>query len=201
MTVSERWWSESRGALESSLLPRAVRALWEEDRRLAEAFAASPVPNLQANRGLAYYLFETTLVYAIFKDWLRYCDAACEVGYPDAPTSKADLLVREGGAPTLVCEAKWWWSNAPYGTRGLEGDIQKLLSWPDPTRKMLLTFWHSPAARDDEEFDHVVRFAAGLTTAIVKPLYLGRFCTDFAMTRGSAVHHFSLAAFTVCPLP
>lgn len=209
MTVHDYWWptKEKVPALEAALLPRATRALWEEDRRLAEAFAASPVSHATASHGLAYWVFENALVYAIFKDWLRFGDAAQEFPYPRAPSKKdpakkapttwADLVVLDGRKPRLACEAKWWGSEKAKVTNALKADIAKLLLWPAFTRKLLLTFWHSPASDDDKDKKQVEKFATAVTSAVVRPLYLGRFDTDFEPTRGKSVHRFSMAALTV----
>jgi len=98
-------------------------------------------------RGLTYWLYETTLVYVIFKAWARSHDVKWDwepvhQGARGAP-QHLDLWVKEDGCE-LGFEAKWWNTDAarPY----LEHDASKLRRWmaalpAGRSRGSLMTFW------------------------------------------------------------
>lgn len=112
-------------------------------------------------RGLTYWLFETTLVYFIFRAWVRLAHVAWEhaVGpsseRPDAFTErrrgaseKCDLvLLGDGNRPVAAFEAKWW--NTELSGKALLSDVKKLRRNFANIDKFLLTFWWSTDAQKD----------------------------------------------------
>lgn len=196
MRVEDHCWNEARPSkLERLLLRRAAHALWEEDRRIAEAFAASPGDYTKTNQGLGYWLFETTLVYVIFKEWLRHCEAGWEVSYPDRAAQKADLLVRERNEPKLVFEAKWWGGGSETERRGREGDVSRLLAWKEPVRRYQLLFWLNKQANRERDVAELDDYVASVKAATLQLTYLGRFPTHYAIPDEPWL--FSMAAIAV----
>ncbi len=176
------------------LLPQAARALALENARLQGAFDLSPRPTSddrsgQLNRSLAYWVFETTLAYEIFKGWLPLADVDWEVSYPSNAGQKADLVVYERSQPVIVIECKWWMRSDALTVNSLAADVSKLLTWPgEQVRRVLLTFWHSPDGHHQRDWNDVLRFCG---TVGCSPVWRARFPIHH---HASAHHHFALAA-------
>jgi len=159
----------------SNLFVLAKEALEAEDRQLRRQFAAArrqhegAYPDVAS--GLAYWLFETTLVYSVFKRWLTEVHVAWE--YPTSPPhpncmtakgakTKCDLVVFsdwKGTAVEAAIEAKWWNSNTPKADRYIREDVTKLRQFPgDTVRRYLMTFWWSLKRSYDHDLAHVKGF-------------------------------------------
>lgn len=126
-------------------------------------------------RGLTYWLFETTLVYIIFRAWVRRARVAWEhaVGRsserPDAfierrrgASEKCDLvLLDKENKPVAAFEAKWW--NTKLSGKALLSDVSKLRRTCPTIDKFLLTFWWGGEVERD--FKEARRFCGdhGLT--------------------------------------
>ncbi|MDJ0783962.1 MAG: hypothetical protein QNJ22_18470 [Desulfosarcinaceae bacterium] len=138
------------------LFRAAARALQAEDASLAKSFAMAPQAfdrfYADSNHGLGYDLFETTLVYFIFKAWIPLTRVAWEQGY-EAPDLKwADLVVYDkDDAPKYVFEAKWWMHETQLKRKQLLKEAVKLLDWAGDHRRFLLTFWYSDYASLEED--------------------------------------------------
>ncbi|HTA88523.1 MAG TPA: hypothetical protein VK745_03070 [Polyangiaceae bacterium] len=133
----------------------AADALSKEDVALREALrnsiAASQYKECAA--GLTYWLFETTLVFVVFKAWAphRYVEWDCT-----GPTNRVtrqknpiDLVVKEQSGRELGIEAKWW--NSQRVELSLDTDANKLLNWIDEGAEgkraaFLLAFWWTTEA-------------------------------------------------------
>lgn len=191
----ERWYRSEEDQILARLLPAAVTALHDEDRRLSAAFAAAPNnPRLAPrNQGLGYWLFETTLVYTIFKSWLPLAETDWEAPYP-VGAKKADLLVLVDGAPRYVFEAKWWMTTIMDDE--LRGDIEKMKRWSGLMGRFLLTFWRSPKtpAIWQSDIDGVRRFCKDCDGTLV---YVGAFPTDEAATRATTGSYFAVGVIAV----
>ncbi|MAQ19797.1 MAG: hypothetical protein CMN30_33970 [Sandaracinus sp.] len=173
------------------ILRAAAAALEDEDARLRAAFINAP-PELQSfygrtplerggphatNRGLAYPLFESTLVYTIFRAWIPLVPVIWD--YDRAGTrGPIDLTVRhdaESKKTKWAFEAKWWGNSA--GTRAMVTDTRKL---QDPCvtadRRFLIGLWWCRADKYGAWDDKVILagknfgwsrvFAATFPTAI-----------------------------------
>lgn len=150
-----------------ALFKAALAALRTEDESLQKCFKKS---DTTVAHGLTYWLFETTLVYLIFKAWLPkanvYWEHALEreVARRPNPTivgrsgahEKCDLAIRGNGADGRIVaafEAKWWNNSSTKTKASLIEDANKLRrGFPDPAvQKYLLTFWwgHHTAYKND----------------------------------------------------
>lgn len=136
-----------------TLFNHAYEALKVEDGSLRACFKPS---DTKVAHGLTYWLFETTLVYFVFKAWLPIAEVVWEhaledVGRRPDPTivgragahEKCDLALLEGGIVKAAFEAKWWNDHSTKTWRALVEDANKLRrGFPDgQVRKYLLTFW------------------------------------------------------------
>ncbi len=133
---------------------RAVEALKEEDasirEKLREGAAGAQYAGTPA--GLTYWLFETTLVYLIFKAWAprRYVEWDW-VGSTNRATglrNPIDLVVEvAANGREFGIEAKWW-STRRVGL-AMDLDANKLLEWMGEKRAnrsgFLLGFWWTKA--------------------------------------------------------
>jgi len=131
------------------LFNAAIYALKEEDASLSKAFAQIPhkLENFycESNRGLAYSVFETALVYIIFKAWIPLVPVSWEEGYPGSSQKKADLVVFDEKTEEVkyLFEAKWWMSNRKYALSSLRKDVLKMMDWEGSHDRFLITFWYS----------------------------------------------------------
>lgn len=127
------------------LLTLAAEALYDEDDALYAAFSASPSSAFgpARNHGLAYWLFETTLVYFVFKRWLLAgFGAEWEYPYLGDRQAKADLItVDTQNAPDRLFEVKWWNRDDAKTNQRVIDDVRKLLSWDGTIHRYLITFW------------------------------------------------------------
>lgn len=187
------------GELLTRLLPAALDALHKENQSLADAFGHAdprilemyrkpPHASLASNEGLAYWLFETTLVYSIFKSWIPLAHTVWEDRYPERSEQKVDLMVRpivgDFGA-TWGFEAKWCRPANDASTFWLHHDAMKLLLSRAFGERFVFAFWHSPLARwaaDTDGFQRTcaIRLAYGIESATLVPLYVGAFPTKVA---------------------
>ena len=135
-----------------SLFDAALKALREEDEALRACFKTS---DTTVAHGLTYWLFETTLVYFIFKAWLpkvnvlwehtlekdvtrRPSTAAGRLGAHE----KCDLAIKEDETVVAAFEAKWWNNNSRKTRDSLVEDANKLRrGFPPSVSKYLVTFW------------------------------------------------------------
>jgi hypothetical protein len=141
-----QYWSaqdlNGKGRLDlRELLIDGACALKKEDRELRRLLEKSPYARkLKVNKGLAYTLFETTLVYLIFKAWLaKGKHVQWEMGYNENRRRKADLTVGSGKVSIRI-ECKWWLDNKRKTVDGITADIKKLRGERNG-RRVLLTFW------------------------------------------------------------
>ncbi len=143
-------WPEADAAFLKRLLECAAKALEQENKALESAFGRREHtwgPELKpVNKSLAYWVFETNLVYTIFKSWLTMIEeprVEWECPYPKTD-QKADLVIRGtgGDTPTLVFECKWWKNNDGETLDSIHNDLKKLRLWQsDDVRHYLVTFW------------------------------------------------------------
>jgi len=193
------WLAEPRPEILRRLLPVATEALLAEDRRLAEAFEHAAHPNAGRNHGLAYWVFETTLVYEVFKSWLPLAHVESEYVYPNNAAEKADLVVFTNGR-ALVVEAKWWMSMNAKTLAALDADVKKILSWPAPAEaRLLLTFWYSPNHPGQWQTDLAELRAFEPRCGRATPIYAAAFTTDQADTRDNVGSYLAMAALRIEP--
>jgi len=125
----------------------AAEAVRSENKFLAEHLAACDRDGFYCDyhQGVQF-LFETTLVYLIFRgllaaDFVRrqQCEARWEESYPHSVEKKVDLLLRpRGSLPADYIECKIW--KHEYA-EDLKADIYKMSELPPEHRRFLLTLW------------------------------------------------------------
>lgn len=194
--LAERWFFRGQPPkLQADLFRRAVAALEAEDRVLATLFERTPrdarAEFPDEHPGLAYGLFETTLVYLIFKSWLDRVDVVWEARYSDKHARRADLFVRE---PPLYFEAKWWGSMQGKTIAGLRHDVARLREVERADGRYLLTFWWNFDARAKEDADAIEGLPERLGDDDIRPRYYARFRTRVARSPVDSAH-FALCVF------
>jgi hypothetical protein len=187
------------------LFASALEALRAEDQDLRRCFRES---HTNVAPGLTYWLFETTLVYFIFKAWLKDVDVAWEHGYGavqlrekavgarSGGRRQCDLVILEKGEPTLAFEAKWWNDGTTKTFGSLLEDANRLRSgFGRDVGKYLLTFWYG-------ESQDATSDLAEARAACRPPLGLSIVEHDTFETRliGRA-GYFALALVAVADLP
>ena len=170
---------ESNSVLDKAEVARlfslAVAALRKEDASLTKARARAGTWSRSRRKsyaqGLAYWVFESTLVYAVFKAWSKAGkDVEWEWPYGrsgngdprgrdregEHSAQKADLVLFSQDTPTAVFEFKWWHDDRAKTRKAIWDDINKLRAWtgaptaPGP-QTFLIAMWYSP--KDDREKD------------------------------------------------
>jgi len=129
----------------AQLMVVAAHALRAMDASLNAAFVASrPLRReklIEWNEGLAYHVFETTLVYEVFKAWLPISSVHWEPRYEGGSQKRADLVVVDDGSKRIF-EFKWWLSNNKMVLKGLRQDVDKLRKVRDNTvERILVGLW------------------------------------------------------------
>ena len=135
-------------------MAKARDALQQEDRALKKSFENAGNEGHTwyegVNHGLLYWVFETTLVYAIFKEWIPTAVTLWEAAYHQRSATHLDLRVHPvpgQKSPSWGFEAKWWQGTNKKYTEGLMNDARRLLDAAGLTDRFLLTFWSSPVER------------------------------------------------------
>ena len=143
------------------LFQAALDALRAEDESLKACFFDGEKQRHPTGRGapgLTYWLFETTLVYFIFKAWLPKVhdvwEHVLEANSKLRPEpysqgrkgahEKCDLAILDAaGIVQAAFEAKWWNNSTSRTQNSLRADASKLRrAFPDGgVEKYLLTFW------------------------------------------------------------
>lgn len=127
----------------------ALRALAEADASLAKAFSHGMIGASGfyggVNQGLAYTVYETQIVYEIFKAWIPHVRVSWESGVYAESGRRADLAVFDddlGREVRWAFEAKWWGRSTKKVLGALGADIEKLGKCdPGAKRRFLITFW------------------------------------------------------------
>lgn len=195
--LAERWFIRGRPPEPlATLFPAAMEALEDEDRALRSLFNNCPrsgEAELGEHPGLAYGLFETTLVYLVFKAWMRHTHVDWESRYSDEHTRRADLVVLR---PRLYFEAKWWGSLQDKVLTAIGTDVRRLREPTDANGRYFLTFWWNfddDAPKDKEEIEG---FDRHLGEEGLHPRYYARFRTMVRHKRENAAH-FAMCAFEI----
>lgn len=153
VSVTQTWSGSVDDVELRRLCETALTALYEEERALQSAFAsANAAFYAPDNHGLAYWLYETTLCYLIFKAWIPY---TCVVwDWAEARPGKRrgrsaiDLTVHDPDDRSRIrfaFEAKYWMSEAQ--TPWVLKDAEKLAG-ASADRKFLIAFWRT----DESQF-------------------------------------------------
>jgi len=197
-----------------NLMRSARDALRKEDELLAGTFQRAPntirelyQQHPATNEGLGYWLFETTLVYTIFKSWIPVAKTMWEGRYQDVPNLTADLVVHpDPNRPntTWGFEAKWWTSMGKKSTNALLSDADKLLRWRGLSERWLLTFWISPSHARDTDVQEIREFCETIhhkpdRTFALDLAYLDYFPTHIARSnpQRTEAHFFGFCALRV----
>ena len=100
----------------------------------------------QCAAGLTYWVYETTLVYLIFKAWAPHKYVVWDwEGPPNAISGRknpVDLILTVEPGQEFGIEAKWW--NTQRAELAMDTDANKLLNWIEraPQRRgFLMAFW------------------------------------------------------------
>jgi len=132
----------------------ATEALRSENEFLAEHLAACEPEGFYGDyhQGIQF-LFETTLVYLIFRGLLatgfvrqQHCEVRWEEPYPNSVEKKVDLLLRPRDLPPAYIECKIW--KHEYA-EDLKADIYKMSVLPNDSRRFLLALWWEDRERRD----------------------------------------------------
>jgi hypothetical protein len=128
----------------------ATDALKKEDVFLAERLAFCETAGFYRDyhQGISF-LFETTLIYLIFRELLandfprrENCEVRWEDPYPNNASKKVDLLLKPSSPlPEAFVEAKIW--RKEFG-EDLKSDIDKMKELPTESRRFMLVFWWDP---------------------------------------------------------
>lgn len=196
-------WFEGEDKMLNPLMSEALFALYDEDKILFGQFLKAEQKFQEfyekADRGLAYWLFETTLVYTIFKAWIPKTCVEWEAKYPpkekDVKTrlerhkiknyqnKTCDLIVTSNGKKKCLFEAKWWQNKQKKTVNGLKEDIIKMVRWKKGERCFLMTFWFSWIkghwSGDIGDVKNFKKIKIDMQKYEIKPFYLGAFPTDY----------------------
>jgi|JI10StandDraft_1071094.scaffolds.fasta_scaffold09712_11 hypothetical protein len=184
------------------LLRAAVLSLRAEDAELATRFASAPAPldYSDDSHGLAYGVFETALVYEIFKAWLPLASTEWESNY-DEGARKVDLAVwPEPAKDDLVWlfEAKWWGGMSQKHLGFLDADCAKMLNRKTAAARFLTTFWYNDDRNWEEDLGAVRAFCArrqdGYTA---KAVYAASFPTHWVKARDPSGAYFAMGVFAI----
>ena len=127
----------------NKLFKAALLALHKEDVELKSLFdAASDHQYKDTSHGLAYWLYETTVVYLIFKAWIPLGKVTWEKRKSEKPTEHVDLEIKME-SQTYRFEAKWWWNMHQDMMESIKYDIDRLKE-DIIGSGYLITFWPSP---------------------------------------------------------
>jgi len=125
------------------LLRVAAKALQAEDQLLRAALEAQEDiqgTTIANGRGLTYWVYETTLVYTIWKAWLHEAHVEWEVKKEHNGSQKWFDLKLRLPKPLLV-EAKWWNANTKAAMDAVASDIKKLEEAGPAESGLFLAFW------------------------------------------------------------
>jgi hypothetical protein len=155
--------------------------------------------------GLAYWLFETTLVYIIFKAWLAAEPRRLiqwERGYGKNLRKKADLTVGEiGKVDEMRFECKWWNSNNKPTLEAIKYDLGKFANLKKG-RGILVAFWWG--CEGDEciwswkaAWKKIDEARGRKYLKRCTPIFAARFQTHVVIRKKHSGHkqHFAIAAF------
>lgn len=170
--LSKNLFSEHDSTL-IGLLDAAAEALRYEDEALNKAFDSNKKCYAEVSQGLNYYLFETTLVYLIFKSWIPRAHVVWD-SHKGKAGGAIDLTVFEGSNVRYAFEAKWW--NCGKAETLFWHDVTKLrsLEGKKNLRTFLLAFWWVPTS-DFKKNDDIVSGEAKKNGW--KRVYQAYFCT------------------------
>jgi hypothetical protein len=206
------------------LMRTAVHALKREDTELRAAFSAlGKRAKAGLNRGLGYWLYETTLVYIVFKEWIRRKEHVVW-DWPEGDERKrVDLRVQRKWKDQWGFEFKW--CNTTKGTTALADDaikLQQMIEKKTLARGFLVAvWWNKRDARAPDGITYTdsqwmqdvakdlevdVRFVDTFPTHIVAKEMPKIGKREIVGTRSMrsgrgvrGVHHFAVAAFEVRP--
>lgn len=138
----------------------------------------------RVGRGLSYWLYETTLVYLVWRSWIKEGVPAAldwtvaDLSFGEKTASKLskgrrfDLVVFDDNNIRFAFEAKWW-NNSSKGTRAqLRRDANKMRKEPmlAAADKYLLVFWHETAAQTQTHLAEVEGFCRDQNLRLAMPL-------------------------------
>ena len=172
----------------AALMEVAAAALYAEDQHLARILdagsahgATSTHPAIaNVGHGLSYWVYETTLVYVIWRAWLESGHVAAwdwtlqELALRDRIRKgegglRYDLVLYESSVePHMVFEAKWWNLDTDRVRSALDEDAAKLRGsrFFAKARKFLIVFWHEQESESARMFRDVEAYANGARFAI-----------------------------------
>lgn len=200
-----RWEPEVANDLDmDALMNAAVQALEEEDQELAKVLTNGAQRSGRAfhsafsnvGRGLSYWLYETTIVYLIWKRWVRN-GTAVAWDWTAAELKRARRLREPGisgkqridlvvfGARDKIdaaFEASWWTTDSQKTRTKLRADAKKLRGVA-AKRRYLLVFWFERKGDAQEEAEKVRKFCRTNRLVLVG---LGRFPAAFRDGRKAA---------------
>lgn len=154
----------------------AACALADEDLLLRNGIEAARQSAVSRNAfdrvgaGLSYWLYETTLVYIIWRSWMLQGEAAAwdwtakdlssaQSPMHDAAREQLDLVLLGERGPRFIFEVKWWNDPSTKTRSAIEADINKLRRFSSSASTALLLFWLETKAQSDGYEAEVAQFA------------------------------------------
>jgi hypothetical protein len=144
------------------LLKAAALALEDEERTLHTAYMAGNIvypgfhQRRNVNEGLAFRLYETSIMYVIYKAWLPRVPVAWDYER-GAVRGAIDLVVLDTvdhDRALWAFEAKWW--NRESDEKWLVADFDKLAAY-EASRRLVLALWFDCRANRDFNEDWTAR--------------------------------------------
>jgi hypothetical protein len=164
------------GSREHHWLQVATVALQREDRALNLALRQNQTEAYaKVNQGLGYWLYETTLVYVIFKAWAPMLHVVWDWPASAGQKRRADLQILEDGKTSHAFEAKWCNTGA---NAALKSDAQKIrTTFSGTPRRFLLAFWWNKVEKADADIKWLEHQCAK-DACNASGWFVGRFTTD-----------------------
>ncbi len=183
-----------------TMLECATHALHAEDLTLRASLVAGrerfPGALENVSCGLAYWVFETGLVYTIFKSWLPRMAVRWEHPYSATSTKAADLVLFPSPQEGWVFEAKWWNANNEKVRKIVLADAEKLREndltfmsnpigskgTPTTWRRFLMTFSWGDSGELEVDWAPFESFLSNANGLVLR--FVGAFPTDVYKTWG-----------------
>jgi hypothetical protein len=209
------WYAPGTDTRLIAMFDAAQRTLRQEDRDLHDALHAGSAIDGAAyhdvNLGLAYHVFETTLVYFVFKAWARLGATRWEHAYGGGRS--ADLAFFPSPSEAWLFEAKWWaskradeivWADAAKLREAHPDGVRPLIPGSPPPAalsRFLLCFWAGDSEELAVDLGNVEQFCR--TRELPLPCCFGALPTHVVKTwgRGTVRGPISTGYFATVIIP
>lgn len=206
------------------LFKAALLTLRDEDKKLQCLFESAVPDDLynDTSHGLAYWLYETTIVYLIFKAWILYGKTIWDSGYDKSLPPQIDEVINRKnrkycdlvvniGKEQFFFEVKWWRNMHKKTLGALQKDVNKLRKNKKNATGYLITLWYSweqnhwikndnSPNKTNTDIEEVAKFSSSNGCKIE---YFGAFPTHFCFCQKNSSPiqkpeaYFAMAIFKV----